>query len=158
MPIYNAQTTRENAAPLVPVQISDEIIKEAPAASQVLSRARKLRNMTSKESRMPVLSSLPLAYFVSGDTGLKQTTKVEWENVAIVAEELAVIVPIAENLIDDSSVPIWSEVKPLINEAQGQERQTMPFQNGLLPRCTGLAPRRGRPPHRCALAGNRGRR
>ena len=62
MPVYNAQTTRENAAPLVPVQISDEIIKEAPAASQVLSRARKLRNMTSKESRMPVLSSLPLAY------------------------------------------------------------------------------------------------
>lgn len=119
MPVYDAQTTRENAAPLVPVQISDEIIKEAPAASQVLSRARKLRNMTSKESRMPVLSSLPLAYFVSGDTGLKQTTKVEWENVAIVAEELAVIVPIAENLIDDSSVPIWSEVKPLINEALG---------------------------------------
>lgn len=119
MPVYNAQTTRENAAPLIPAQISDEIIKEVPASSQVLSRARKLRNMTSKETRMPVLSSLPLAYFVSGDTGLKQTTKVEWENVSIIAEELAVIVPIAENLIDDSSVPIWSEVKPLVNEALG---------------------------------------
>ncbi len=119
MPVYNAQTTRENAAPLIPVQISDQIIKEAPAASQVLARARKLRDMTSKESRMPVLSSLPIAYFVSGDTGLKQTTKLEWENVSIIAEELAVIVPIAENLIDDSSVPIWDEVKPAVVEALG---------------------------------------
>jgi HK97 family phage major capsid protein len=44
---------------------------------------------------------------------------VDWKNVHLVAEELAVIVPIPEAYLDDAQVPIWDEVRPRIVEALG---------------------------------------
>ena len=76
--------------------------------------------MSTKTSRQPVLSVLPSAYWVSGDTGQKQTSKADWENVELVAEELAVIIPVPEAYLADSAVPIWGEVRPLITQAFGQ--------------------------------------
>ena len=52
---------------------------------------------------MPVVSALPTAYFVSGATGLKQTTEVNWADVTLTAEELAVIVPVPQSAFDDSA-------------------------------------------------------
>jgi len=104
--------------PLVPTPVSAEIIQEMPANSAVLSLARRVP-MSAKTSRQPVLSVLPTAYFVNGDTGLKQTSRADWENVNLVAEELAVIVPIPEAYLDDAQVPIWNEVRPLVTEAIG---------------------------------------
>lgn len=104
--------------PLVPTPVAAEIISEMPKASAVMSLARRV-TMSSKTSRQPVLSVLPTAYFVTGDTGLKQTSKADWENVNLVAEELAVIVPIPEAYLDDAQVPVWDEVRPLITEAIG---------------------------------------
>ena len=105
--------------PLVPEPVSAEIIKELPAQSAALNLARRV-TMSSKTNRQPVLSALPEAYWVSGDTGLKSTTKAEWENLELVAEELAVIVPVPEAYLADSQVPIWSEVRPLVTEAFGR--------------------------------------
>jgi HK97 family phage major capsid protein len=85
----------------------------------VLSLARRLPNMPRAQTRMPVLSALPLAYFVTGDTGLKQTTNVSWENKYIDAEELAVIVPIPESVLADTDYDIWGEVRPLVEQAIG---------------------------------------
>lgn len=116
---FDSQITRENANAIIPVEVSSEIIKGVPAASNVMRYATKLRNMGSKETKMTVQSALPVAYFVAGDTGLKQTTSLEWENVILTAEELATIVPIPEAVLDDSRVPIWSEVKPALVEAIG---------------------------------------
>lgn len=105
---------------MIPDGVSTEIIKEAPKESVMLTRARRVPLSTAK-AKQPVLSTLPEAYWVNGDTGLKKTTSVAWENQYITAEELAVIVPIPDALIDDSSVPLWDEVKPLIAEAFGQK-------------------------------------
>jgi HK97 family phage major capsid protein len=69
---------------------------------------------------MPVLDVLPIAYWVGGDAGMKQTTNEAWKNVVLVVEELACIVPIPEAYMDDADVPIWSEVQPRITEAVGQ--------------------------------------
>lgn len=104
--------------PLVPTPVSAEIVQEMPASSAVLSLARRVP-MSSKTNRQPVLSVLPTAYFVSGDTGLKQTTKQDWENVTLVAEELAVIVPIPQAYLDDAQIPVWDEVRPRVAEAFG---------------------------------------
>lgn len=82
--------------------------------------ARRLPNMSRNQHRIPVLSSLPDAYFVNGDTGLKQTTEMEWSNVYINAEEIAVIVPIPEAVLDDADYDIWAEARPQIEEAFGR--------------------------------------
>lgn len=106
--------TRTDAEALIDVQLSDEIFKGVVAESMVLKHARKLANMTSKQTKLRVLDSLPVAGFIDGDTGLKPTSKVDWSNVYLNAEEIAVIVPIPENVLDDASYDIWTEIKPLI--------------------------------------------
>ena len=63
---------------------------------------------------------LPIAYFVDGDTGAKKTTKQQWDKKVITAEEIAVIVPIPEAVLDDSDYDIWGEVKPRVVEAFGK--------------------------------------
>lgn len=75
--------------------------------------------MTSQQLSLPVMSNLPQAYFVNGDTGLKQTTSAAWANKIITAEEIAVIVPIPEAVLDDSSYDIWAQIQPSVIEAFG---------------------------------------
>lgn len=104
----------------MPAQVIKDIIQEAPKSSVMLTRARKVP-MSSAKTKQPVLASLPEAYWVNGDTGLKQTSKTGWENLSMTAEELAVIVPIPDALIADAQVPLWDEIKPLIAEAFGQK-------------------------------------
>lgn len=111
---------RTGAESLIPTQESNEIIQGTIAQSAVLSRGRKLANMTSRQYKMPVLDMLPIAYFVDGDTGQKQTTKQAWDKKSITAEEIAVIVPIPEAVLDDSEYDIWAEVKPRVVEAFGK--------------------------------------
>ena len=112
--------TRNDADPLIPVEEAKEIIQGAIEASAVLSLGRRLPNMTSKQYRMPVLDMLPVAYFVNGDNGRKKITKMAWDKKFIVAEEIAVIVPISEAVLDDSEYDIWAEAKPLLKQAFGQ--------------------------------------
>ena len=101
--MYKRQDTniidRSGAESLIPIQESNEIIQGTIAQSAVLSRGRKLANMTSKQYKMPVLDMLPIAYFVNGDNGQKKTTKQAWDKKFITAEEIAVIVPIPEAVL-----------------------------------------------------------
>lgn len=117
---YDSMINRTGAADLIPVQVSREIIQEVPTQSVFLRLANRMPNMTSKQTKMPVMATAPTAYFVNGDTGLKQTTNMTWDNVYITAEELAVIVPIPEAVLDDSDYDIWGEVRPRITEALGK--------------------------------------
>ncbi len=111
---------RTGAEALIPEERAAEIIQGTIEQSAVLSMGRKLANMTSKQTKLPVLDSLPVAYFVDGDTAQKQTTKQAWDKKVIYAEEIAVIVPIPEAVLDDSEYDIWGEVKPRIQEAFGK--------------------------------------
>ena len=111
---------RTGAESLIPVEESKEIIQGVVTSSAVLSRGRKLANMSSKTYKMPVLDMLPIAYFVDGDSGAKKTTKQAWDKKVITAEEIAVIVPIPESVLDDSDYDIWAEVRPRVTEAFGK--------------------------------------
>ena len=111
---------RHAAEALIQEQLINTIQQEAPKQSTFMALARKLPNMTSKQTRMPVLDMLPMAYWVNGDTGYKQTSEQAWDNVYLTAEELAVIVPIPEAVISDASFDILGEIQPRIVEAIGQ--------------------------------------
>lgn len=113
--------SRENLSGLIPEPVTQGIIQGAIQQSAVLSMGRRLPNMTSKTQSMNVLDSLPVAYWVNGDTGFKNTTSVAWDKKKIHAEELAVIVPIPEAVLDDSNYDIWGETKPLLGQAFGQK-------------------------------------
>lgn len=119
MAVYNSQITRDDVGALIPEAVSREIIQNVPEQSAVMRLGRRLPNMTRAQLRMPVLSGLITAYFVTGDTGLKQTSEAAWENKYINAEELAVIVPIPEKVLDDQDYDLWSEIRPRIVEAFG---------------------------------------
>ena len=111
---------RTGAATLIPEENAREIIQGVVTQSAVLQRGKKLPNMSSKTYKMPVLDMLPIAYFVNGDTGAKKTTKQAWDKKLITAEEIAVIVPIPEAVLDYSDYDIWGEVKPRVIEAFGK--------------------------------------
>lgn len=105
---------------LVPDEHVAGILQTAPEESVVLNRARTVR-MSSKKQKQAVLTTLPEAYWVDGDTGLKQTDSVAWSGITMTAEELAVIIPIPDALVDDANVPLWDEVRPLVREALGKK-------------------------------------
>lgn len=124
MPTYNTDIARvtnvagPNIDALVPTPVVANIIQELPHYSVVMDLARRT-TMSSLTVRQPVLDVLPVAYFVTGDTGLKQTSTQAWKNVTLTAEELAVIVPVPQAYFDDAMVPIWDEVRPRIVAALG---------------------------------------
>ena len=120
MPTTLNSITRNGAEALIPQQISDEIIQALPTQSVALRLMRQMPRMTSKQTKIPVMTGLATAGFVSGDAGQKPTTNLTWENVYITAEELAVIVHIPEAVLADSTYDIWGEARPRIVEAFGK--------------------------------------
>lgn len=117
---YSNIIDRTGTAALMPEDAAREIIQGMPEYSMIMRLGRRLPDMARAQQRMPVLSALPSAYFVNGDTGLKQTTEVAWENKYLDAEELAVIVPIPESVLDDSDYDIWAQIRPWIDAALGK--------------------------------------
>lgn len=120
MATYDESIDRDGASALIPEEVSREILGEVAQASVVMQYGRKLPNMSRAQRRMPVWSSLPVAYFVDGDTGLKQTTKGAWQNTYINAEELACIVVIPDAVSDDVDYDLWGEMRPAIVSAIGK--------------------------------------
>ena len=114
-----AQITRTDVDALIETQVANEIFDSVVKTSKALSLFKRLPNMTSDKTKLRVLDSLPVAYFVDEKTnnGRKNLTKMAWENKYINAAELAVIIPIKENVLNDASIDIWGEVKPRIVEA-----------------------------------------
>lgn len=114
---------KTNVEALIETQVANEIFEGVVRESKALSMFRRLPNMTSDKTKLRVLDSLPIAYFVDESTnnGRKNLTKMAWDKKYINAAELAVIVPIKENVLNDTTIDIWSEVKPRIVEAFGKK-------------------------------------
>lgn len=113
---YDNIISRTDAQSLMPEDVANAIMGEVEQSSAAMQLFAHYQ-MPRAQTRIPVISALPLAYFVNGDTGLKQTTEVDWTNKFLNAEEIAAIVPIPENVLDDSAFPIWDEIRPRLVEA-----------------------------------------
>ena len=114
-----AGIVRNDVDALIETQVANEIFEGTIRQSKALSMFRRLPNATSDKTKLRVLDTLPLAYFVDETTnnGRKKITKMAWDKKFINIAELAVIVPIKENLLNDASIDIWAEVRPRIEEA-----------------------------------------
>ena len=118
-----ANITRTDVDALIETQVANEIFEGVTRSSKALSMFKRLPNMTSDKTKLRILDSLPVAYFVdeTKNNGRKNLTKMAWDKKFINAAEVAVIVPIKENVLNDSSIDIWAEVKPRIVEAFGKK-------------------------------------
>lgn len=116
---YNNLTSRTDAAALIPEEVSNEMLNRATQGSAVLQMFRRVP-IGRAQVRLPVLSALPVAYFVNGDTGLKQTTEINWTNKYLNVEEIAAILPIPDNVVADVDANIWDQAMPYMVEAFGR--------------------------------------
>lgn len=114
-----AGITKTDVEALIETQVANEIFEGTIRQSKALSMFKRLPNATSDKTKLRVLDSLPIAYFVDEETnnGRKNISKVAWDKKFINIAELAVIVPIKENLLNDSSIDIWATVRPRVEEA-----------------------------------------
>jgi HK97 family phage major capsid protein len=101
-------------------------MRRATSESAVLQMFRRVP-VGRAQVRFPVLSALPVAYWVSGDTGLKQTSEVNWTNKYLNIEEIAVIIPVPDNVVADVDVNIWDEMEPYVREAFGRTLDSAVF-------------------------------
>lgn len=117
------QITKSNVEQLLETEVSAEIMEGVVKNSAALSMFRRLPNLSTSQLKIRVLDALPLAYWVNEKTnnGRKRLTQAAWDNVFLNVEELAVIVPIKENLFNDladgSGIDVWSELRPRVIEA-----------------------------------------
>ena len=111
--------TRNDVDATIETQVANEIFEGTIRKSKALSMLKRLPNATSDKTKLRILDSLPIAYFVDETTnnGRKNITKLAWDKKFINIAELAVIVPIKENLLNDSSIDIWGTVRPRVEEA-----------------------------------------
>lgn len=115
--------SRSDVDALVETQVANEIFEGVISESKALSLFRRLPNMSSDKTKLRVLDSLPIAYFVDENTnnGKKSLTKMAWDKKFINAAEIAVIIPIKENDLDDADVDLWAQIRPRVFEAFGRK-------------------------------------
>lgn len=123
---YNNVTTRTDVAALIPEEVSESMLGKATESSAVLDLFGRI-SVGRSQLRLPILSALPVAYWVSGDTGLKQTTEIGWANKYLNVEEIAVIMPVPDNVLADVDADIWDEAQPLLAEAFGRTLDSAVF-------------------------------
>ena len=119
-----ADISRAEVATLIQEAYADTLLGAAKAGSTVL-QAFPTTSMGTKLTHLPVLATLPEAGWVSESAtaadGIKPQSKVTWENRTMVAEEIAVIIPIHENVIDDATIAVLTEIAALGGQAIGKK-------------------------------------
>jgi HK97 family phage major capsid protein len=111
--------SRTKLSARLPEDFVGELWTRVADESAALTRFRRIQ-AAREQTRVAVLSALPTAYWVTGDTGLKQTTEASWANKFVSIEEIACIVPVPEAVIEDANFDVWGEIRPLLVEAVGR--------------------------------------
>lgn len=101
------------------------ILLEASAASSTALQAFPTVNLGTKTTHLPVLATLPTAGWMTSEDptnsgSLKPTTQVTWKDLTMVVEEIATIVPVHEDVLDDATVDVLTQVTTLAGQAIGK--------------------------------------
>ena len=116
---FSDYINRTGGAAELPEQLATELITAVQHESVMLTMAHHVPT-TTRDSRIPVVSSLPQAAWVTGtdpDVGLKSVTSMQILNEVLIAEELAAICVIPQNVVDDSNYDLWDAVRPELAKA-----------------------------------------
>ena len=106
---------KDNLTGFVPKVQSDDIIKAAVRGSSIL-RLSRVEVMTSDNKTFPLMTDGPGAYWVA-EAGRIQTGTAQWAFPEMVARKIAVIVPVTNEKMNDTSINVFEEVKTYIAEA-----------------------------------------
>jgi HK97 family phage major capsid protein len=119
-----ADISRSEVATLIQEAYADVLLNNAVEASTALA-AFPTVNMGTRLTHLPVLATLPEAGWVSesatASEGVKPQSQVTWADRTLVAEEIAVIIPVHENVIDDATVAVLTEIASLGGQAIGRK-------------------------------------
>lgn len=110
---YDSLINRTDTQALMPEEVSAALMTNLTTQSGALALFTRIA-VGRAQTRFPVLSSLPSAYWVDGDTGQKQTTDMAWSNVYLNISEIACMVPVPDAVIADAANDIWGMVQPAI--------------------------------------------
>ncbi|WP_407316648.1 phage major capsid protein [Isoptericola halotolerans] len=117
-----ADITRAEVASLIGEEYGPQTIKAATQGSTAIA-AFPTVSMGTKTRHMPVLATVPDAEWVgdTDNTGVKPTGEATWADKNLVAEEVAVILPIHENTLDDATEDILAQLAELGGQALGKK-------------------------------------
>ena len=112
-----ADTTylKDNLSGFVPKPIANEIIADVVRGTCVM-RLSTVQPMESETKKFPVMVSGPGAYWV-GETERIQTSVAQWIFPELVAKKIGVIIPVSKEKLEDTTIDVFSTVKPYIAEA-----------------------------------------
>ena len=117
-----ADISRAEVATLIEDAYS-HVLLDAAVSTSVVLQSFPVVNMGTKITHLPVLAVLPQAAWITeamDATGVKPTADVNWVDRTLVAEEIAVIVPVHENVLEDATVDILTEITTRGGEAIGE--------------------------------------
>ncbi|OHU67400.1 capsid protein [Mycobacteroides chelonae] len=119
-----ADISRAEVATLIQEAYASDLLNASTQASTALA-AFSTVNMGTKLTHLPVLATLPEADWVGESAteseGVKPQSEVTWADRTLVAEEIAVIIPVHENVIDDATENVLGEIARLAGQAIGKK-------------------------------------
>lgn len=119
-----ADIARDDVATLIQEEYSNVLLDTAEEKSAALSTFTTVP-LGTKITNAPVLATLPDAYWVSESatdaSGVKPTSKAIWSNKKFVVEEIAVIIPIHEDTIEDATEDMLGNIAKLGGTAIGKK-------------------------------------
>lgn len=119
-----ADITRDDVATLIQEEYSNVLLDTAAESSAVIDAFGTVP-LGTKVTNAPVLLSLPEAAWVSESAtdaaGVKPTSKATWGNKQFIVEEVAVIVPIHEDTLEDATEDLIENITKLGGQALGKK-------------------------------------
>lgn len=119
-----ADISRAEVATLIQEEYANTLLNAAVEGSTALSAFPTI-SMGSKLTHLPVLATLPEAGWVSESAtepeGVKPQSQVTWADRTLVAEELAVIIPVHEDTLADCTVAALDDIARLGGQAIGKK-------------------------------------
>lgn len=106
---------KDNLKGFVPVEVAPGIMDEIARGSSIL-RLSDVKPMKSDTMKFQVWADKPGAYWV-GESERINTSKASWIFPEMVAKKIAVIIPVTREKLNDTTIDVFSELKPQIAEA-----------------------------------------